>query len=154
MFKSLWRLHSLSPHVSSQRILVSNCWMFHMMLKVHRRPKCREGKGAFPITSQRHGSQFGESSQFGGFWHLRIPKPYKWSLNGTEKRNGGSLRIGENPLWDAVQHLCCSSILWGNLFPKVFGVARSISITKEQSKRRSSYWHLSWSSSLRWELYP
>lgn len=47
---------------SSQRILVSNCWMFHMMLKVHRRPKWEGWKGAFPITSQRHGSQFGGSA--------------------------------------------------------------------------------------------
>ena len=71
-------------------------------------------------------------------WWIRIcgiPKPYKWSLNGTEKRNGGSLRIGENPLWDAAQHLCCSSILWGNLFPKGFW-RRQVDLNHQRAKQK------------------
>lgn len=102
--------------------------------EVHRRPKWEGCKGAFPITSQRHGSHRVSPHSL-VFLAFADPK----TLQMIVKRNGEKKRRfpsdSNNPLWDAAQHLCCASILWGTLFPKGFW-RRQVDLNHRRAKQK------------------
>ena len=121
--------------------------------EVHRRPNWEGWKGAFPITSKGTGHSLVSPHSLVDP-HLRDPKTIQMiaKRNGETKRRFPSDR--RKPFMGCSSTLCCSSILWGNLFPKGFW-RRQVDLNHQRAKQKEEQLlHLGWTSSLRWELYP
>lgn len=90
-------------------------------------------EGSVPYHVPKARVTSGESSQFGGAGICGSQTLQMIVRNGEKKRRFPS--DSNNPLWDAAQHLCCSSILWGNLFSKGFW-RRQVDLNHQRAKQK------------------